>query len=40
LFYFLEKPYKCSDCGKGFCQSRTLANHKGTHKHLPIYYSR
>lgn len=26
-----EKPFKCSDCGKGFCQSRTLAVHRILH---------
>lgn len=26
-----EKPFKCSECGKGFCQSRTLAVHKILH---------
>ncbi len=26
-----EKPFKCPDCGKGFCQSRTLAVHKILH---------
>lgn len=25
-----EKPFKCDLCGKGFCQSRTLAIHKAT----------
>ena len=39
LFYFSfyryihskEKPFKCTECGKGFCQSRTLAVHKILH---------
>lgn len=26
-----EKPFKCLECGKGFCQSRTLAVHKTLH---------
>nr|CAD7432057.1 unnamed protein product [Timema monikensis] len=26
-----EKPFKCGECGKGFCQSRTLAVHKILH---------
>jgi uncharacterized Zn-finger protein len=26
-----EKPFKCADCGKGFCQSRTLAVHRILH---------
>jgi len=26
-----EKPFKCNECGKGFCQSRTLAVHKVMH---------
>ena len=26
-----EKPYKCTVCGKGFCQSRTLNVHKINH---------
>ncbi|GAB0091355.1 hypothetical protein DMENIID0001_061890 [Sergentomyia squamirostris] len=26
-----EKPFKCHECGKGFCQSRTLAVHKILH---------
>ncbi|CAG2105067.1 unnamed protein product [Medioppia subpectinata] len=26
-----EKPFKCVDCGKGFCQSRTLAVHRILH---------
>ena len=26
-----EKPFKCEVCGKGFCQSRTLAVHRATH---------
>ena len=26
-----EKPFKCAECGKGFCQSRTLAVHKILH---------
>lgn len=26
-----EKPFKCLECGKGFCQSRTLAVHKILH---------
>ena len=35
-FYFRyihskEKPFKCTECGKGFCQSRTLAVHKTLH---------
>ena len=32
LLCSLEKPFKCLDCGKGFCQSRTLAVHKATHQ--------
>lgn len=41
IFYFIslphryihskEKPFKCIECGKGFCQSRTLAVHKILH---------
>lgn len=37
VFYFYryihskEKPFKCTECGKGFCQSRTLAVHKILH---------
>lgn len=36
FFYFRyihskEKPFKCTECGKGFCQSRTLAVHKTLH---------
>lgn len=36
FFYFRyihskEKPFKCIECGKGFCQSRTLAVHKILH---------
>ena len=26
-----EKPFKCNECGKGFCQSRTLAVHRILH---------
>lgn len=26
-----EKPFVCGECGKGFCQSRTLAVHKILH---------
>ncbi|KAJ8020622.1 Protein odd-skipped-related 2 [Holothuria leucospilota] len=26
-----EKPFKCTECGKGFCQARTLAVHKTLH---------
>ena len=26
-----EKPFKCTECGKGFCQSRTLAVHRILH---------
>ncbi|KAH9380880.1 hypothetical protein HPB48_012502 [Haemaphysalis longicornis] len=26
-----EKPFKCGECGKGFCQSRTLAVHRILH---------
>ena len=26
-----EKPFKCTDCGKGFCQARTLAVHRILH---------
>lgn len=29
-----EKPFKCTECGKGFCQSRTLAVHKILHKEM------
>ena len=29
-----EKPFKCHDCGKGFCQSRTLAVHRTLHKQV------
>lgn len=28
-----EKPFKCNECGKGFCQNRTLMVHKN--QHLP-----
>ena len=28
-----EKPFKCTECGKGFCQNRTLMVHKN--QHLP-----
>nr|CAD7200318.1 unnamed protein product [Timema douglasi] len=34
LFLYIhskEKPFKCGECGKGFCQSRTLAVHKILH---------
>ena len=31
LFFSKEKPFKCGECGKGFCQSRTLAVHKILH---------
>ena len=27
-----EKPFKCAECGKSFCQSRTLTVHRGVHK--------
>ncbi|KAH3825670.1 hypothetical protein DPMN_127583 [Dreissena polymorpha] len=27
-----EKPFKCMECGKGFCQSRTLAVHRTLHQ--------
>merc|ERR1711956_162663 len=26
-----EKPFQCKECGKGFCQSRTLAVHRILH---------
>lgn len=26
-----DKPFKCNECGKGFCQSRTLAVHRASH---------
>ena len=26
-----DKPFKCEECGKGFCQSRSLAVHKILH---------
>jgi len=27
-----EKPFRCSQCGKGFCQARTLAVHRILHQ--------
>lgn len=32
FLFLIEKPFKCLDCGKGFCQSRTLAVHRATHQ--------
>ena len=26
-----EKPFKCKECGKGFCQPRTLLVHQNVH---------
>ena len=28
-----EKPFVCQECGKGFCQARTLTLHKANHGH-------
>ena len=33
-----EKPFKCQECGKGFCQSRTLAVHKTLHMQVSWKY--
>lgn len=33
-----EKPFKCQECGKGFCQSRTLAVHKTLHMQVSWPY--
>ncbi|CAF1285437.1 unnamed protein product [Adineta steineri] len=34
-----EKPYQCLDCGKGFCQSRTLIDHRTRiHKQQSVSY--
>ncbi len=31
-----EKPFKCTECGKGFCQARTLAVHKALHMQVSL----
>jgi hypothetical protein len=33
-----EKPFKCTECGKGFCQSRTLAVHRTLHMQVNMSY--